>query len=100
MVAFVDSIMVFVVGLLLGALGIYVGAPVWAIVSFLVGGIPFLGPVPAFVAYLGVIEWRYSGDRGDALSITLVAWVVVAAVLYALTVANLASPDAVGVPFA
>lgn len=120
MVEVVDSLIVFVVGLLIGALGIYVGgrviggvadygyalmtaligALVWAVVSFLVGGIPFVGPLLAFLAYLGVINWRYPGGWGNAVLITLIAWIVVAVVLYALVFLNLTSPEAVGVPLA
>ena len=66
----------FVVSLLVGGLGIYVGASViagetsyeralvtafigavvWAVTAFLFGRIPFLGSILVFVAYLGVIN--------------------------------------------
>lgn len=118
MVEVADSLAVFVVGLLIGAFGIYVGGRivvdvadyghavvtavigslVWAIASFVFGGLPFVGPILAFVAYLGVIYWRYPGGWGDALKISLVAWIVVAIVLYALVSLGLTSPGAVGVP--
>jgi len=116
--ALVDSLVVFVVSLLLGALGIYVGARVvtsredytyaivtaligaviWAIVGFLFGWIPLLGPILALVAYVGVINWRYPGGWGSAALVALVAWLTVLVVLYVLASLGLATFDAVGVP--
>lgn len=118
MVEVADSMLVFVVSLLIGAFGIYVGGRlvtsvtdyghalvtavigslVWAIVSFVFGGLPFVGPILAFVAYLAVIYWRYPGGWDDALLISLVAWLVVAIVLYVLVTLDITSPGAVGVP--
>lgn len=79
--ALIDTLVVFVISLLVGATGIYIGARVvtdtndftyaiitaliasivWAGVALLLGWIPFLGPLVALVAYLGVINWRYPG---------------------------------------
>ena len=116
--ALIDSIVVFVVSLLVGALGIYVGARVitgtadythaivtaligsvvWAVVAVLVGWIPFLGPLLTLLAYLAVINWRYPGGWGSAVGIALVAWVSVLVVLYVLALLNVATFGAVGVP--
>ncbi len=112
------SLVVFLVSLLIGALGIYagarivvgrtsydhaivtalIGAIVWAIVGFLVGWIPLLGPLLALLAYVAVINWRYPGDWTAAAMIGLVAWVTVLIVLYVLAALGVASFGAVGVP--
>ena len=113
-----DSIIVFVVGLLLGALGIYVGARVivgvedytyaiitallgaiiWAVLGLLIGWIPFVGPLVVLIAYIGVIHWRYPGGWLQAIGIALVAWLAILIVLWALALLGIAAPDAVGVP--
>ncbi|ESP88215.1 hypothetical protein [Candidatus Halobonum tyrrellensis] len=114
----VDSLVVFVVSLLVGALGIYVGARViagvedytYAIVTALVGSVvyavvaflvPFgwLGLVLALVAYLAVINWRYPGDLGSAVGITLVAWLTVVVVMWLLALVGVVAPEATGIPF-
>lgn len=116
--ALVDSLVVFVVSLLVGALGIYVGdrvvtgredytyaivtallgAIIWAVVGFLFGWIPLLGPLLVLVAYVGVINYRYPGGWGDAILIAFVAWLTVLVVLYALAFLDVSTFDAVGVP--
>jgi len=116
--ALVDSLVVFVVSLLVGALGIYVGARVvtgredytyaivtallgaiiWGIVGFLFGWIPLLGPLLVLVAYVAVINYRYPGGWGDAILIAFVAWLTVLVVLYVLAFLGIATFDAVGVP--
>ncbi|WP_049927015.1 hypothetical protein [Halopiger goleimassiliensis] len=113
-----DSLVVFVVSLLIGALGIHVGALlianvsdysyavytalfgaiVWSVVGFLFGWLPFLGPAIVLLAYLGVIKRRYPGGWIDAAGITLVAWIAVLGVLYLLASAELTTFDAIGVP--
>lgn len=109
-----DSIVVFVVSLLIGALGIYVGARVvtdyedytYAIVTALIGAIiwavlawiPFLGPLLALVAYVGVINWRYPGGWVNAVVISLIAWVSALVVLYVLAFVGLTTFRAMGVP--
>ncbi|MFP9058959.1 hypothetical protein ACLI4R_00340 [Natrialbaceae archaeon A-chndr2] len=113
-----NSIIVFVVSLLIGALGIYVGARaivdttdytyaivtalfgalVWGVVGFFFGWIPFLGPILVFLAYLSVINARYPGGWIRALLITLVAWLSVLIVLTLLAVVGVTTFDAVGVP--
>lgn len=114
----VGSVIVFVVSLLIGAIGIYagarvvagvdsypyaiitalIGAIVWGVSGFLFGWIPLLGPILVFIAYLWVINWRYPGGWGDALFIALIAWIVVLAVLYVLALGGVVGFDAAGVP--
>jgi hypothetical protein len=116
--AVVDSIVVFLVSLLIGALGIYVGARVvtgyedytyaivtaligavvWAVVSLFFGWIPLLGPLLTLVAYVAVINYRYPGGWVDAVVISLVAWIASLVVLYVLAVLGVATFEAVGVP--
>lgn len=113
-----DTIVVFVVGLIVGSLGIYLGAKVivdvedftyavvtaliasivWAIVAFFVGWIPFLGPLLALIIYVAVLNWRYPGGWGEAIGIALIAWVASLVVLYVLSMVGVTTPDAVGVP--
>ncbi|WP_290812601.1 hypothetical protein [Halovivax sp.] len=114
----IDSLVVFVVGLLIGALGIHVGAVVvagvsdygyavvtaligaivWAVVGFFFGWIPLLGPAIVLLAYLWIVKRRYPGGWIDAGGITLVAWISVLAALYVLASAGYTTFDAVGVP--
>ncbi len=114
----VDSLVVFLVSLLIGALGIHAGARVvtgendyehavwtallgaiiWSIVGFLLGWIPGLGPVLVFLAYLGVIKRRYSGGWFSAAAIALVAWLTAILVLSLLVAAGVTEFEAFGVP--
>lgn len=116
--ALVDSLVVLVVSLLIGALGIYVGARlmtdvddyvyaivtaiigaiVWVVVSFFLGWVPFLGPLLALVAYVAVLNYRYPGGWVDAIVIALVAWVASLVVLYILGVFGIVTFEALGVP--
>lgn len=116
--ALVDSLVVLAVSVLIGALGIYVGARViadyddytyavvtavvgavvWAIVAFFFGWVPLLGPLLALLAYVLVINSRYPGGWTDAVGISLVAWLAALVVLYALAVVGVSSFEAVGVP--
>jgi hypothetical protein len=116
--AVLDSVIVFLVSLLIGALGIYVGARVvadyddytyaivtaligavvWVVVSFFVGWIPLLGPLLALVAYLGVIQWRYPGGWLDAAGIALIAWLAALVVLYVLGLLEIVAFEATGIP--
>lgn len=114
----VSSIIVFVVSLLIGALGIYVaargiagvesytyaigtallGAIVWAVVGFFFGWIPLLGPLLVFIAYLAVINSRYPGGWIRALLITVIAWGTVLIVMYILALVGIVGFEAAGVP--
>ncbi|MFC6904426.1 hypothetical protein [Halalkalicoccus tibetensis] len=114
-----DTAIVFVVSLLVGTLGIYVGvslatneaigfggaaitaligAVAWGVVSFFLGGIPLVGPLLALAAWIGVINVRHTGGWGAAALIGLVAWLVAAGALYALATAGFVSASAIGVP--
>ncbi|SDK91542.1 hypothetical protein [Natronorubrum texcoconense] len=114
----IESLVVFVVSLLIGAIGIYAGAKVivdsedytyalvtallgaiiWGVVGFFFGWIPLLGPLLVFVAYLAIINARYPGGWVDAAAITIVAWLSVLIVLYVLALVGVTGFDAVGVP--
>lgn len=116
--AVIDSLLTFVIGLLIGALGIYVGARVitdtedygyaivtaliamvvWVIVAFFVGWIPLLGPLLALIAYVGVINYRYPGGWLQAIGIALIAWLASLVVLWVLALVGITDPGAVGVP--
>lgn len=114
----VDRLVVFVVSLLIGGLGIHagallvagrsdyghavitalIGALVWAIVGWLVGDVPLVGPVLTLLAYLAVVKWRYRASWLEAGGIALVAWIASLAVLYLLARIGVGSFEAVGVP--
>jgi hypothetical protein len=116
--ALVDNVVVLVASLLIGGLGILVGASViassrdyshavvtaalgaivWAVVNAIVGGIPLLGPVLVLLAYLLVIRFRYGVGWVAAVGIALVAWVAVLVVLYLLATVGVTSFKATGVP--
>jgi len=114
--AITDSLAVFVVSLLLGGLGVHVGAMVvtgsrdyghavvtagigalvWSVVSGLAGGL--LGSVLTLLAYLLVIKWRYRTGWLGAGGIALVAWLVALVVLSVLASLGYVEFDALGVP--
>ena len=114
----IESLIVFLVSLLIGAFGIFLGAKVvvdtedytyalitaligaivWAVVGLFFGWIPLLGPLLVFVAYLAVINARYPGGWVDAAAITIVAWLSVLIVLYVLAFLGVTGFEAAGVP--
>ncbi len=111
----VTSLVTFGVSLLIGAIGIYVGASLvadvqsysYALVTALIGGIlwgiveffvPLIGGLVAFIAYLWVVNNRYPGGWIDAILITLVAWVAVVVTLVILSTIGLGGLEAYGVP--
>lgn len=114
-----DNVVVFVVSLLVGGIGIHVGASllassrdyshavvtaalgalVWGVVGWLVGGIPVVGPVATLLSYLLVVRSRYRVGWTTAAGISLVAWVASVVVLSVLASADITSASAVGVPF-
>lgn len=114
----VESIVAFVASLLIGAAGIYVGARViadvndysyaiitaligslvWIVVAFFLGWIPFLGPLLALLAYIGVINFRYPGGWVNAAGIGLIAWIASLVVLYVLAAVGITALEAIGVP--
>lgn len=116
--ALVDSLVVFAVGLLIGGLGIHVGASVVvgvrdyshavvtaligavvrAVVGALFGWIPLVGPALTLLAYLLVVRRRYRTGLISAAGIALVAWLAVLVVLYVLAVVEVTTFDAMNVP--
>lgn len=116
--ALIESLIVFAVSLLIGALGIYIGARVltnesdytyafitaliasivWAVIGFFLGWIPLLGPLLALIAYFTVINYRYPGGYLRAIGIALIAWVASVAVLYVLALLEFTTFEAAGVP--
>lgn len=113
-----DSLVVFIVSLLIGGLGIHVGATVlahggdyshavvtaafgalvWAIVGGLFGWIPLLGPLVTLLAYLTVIRWRYGVGWLTAGGIALIGWLSALVVLSVLASAGFADLSATGIP--
>lgn len=116
--ALIDSVIVFVVSLLIGGIGIHVGASlladsrdyghavvtagigaiVWAVVNALIGGIPYLGLLITLLAYLAVIRWRYRTGWITAGGIALVAWIAAVVVLWVLASAGITELSATGIP--
>lgn len=117
--ALVDSIVIAFISLLIGGLGITIGARlviddaasfgyafvtaaigalVWAIVSFFVGWVPLLGPLLMLIAWVGVINWRYPGGWVSAAGVGVVAWLAAVVVLYILGVVGIVGPEALGIP--
>lgn len=115
----VAAIFVFVVSLLIGAVGIHTGARlivdtdagyrratvtalfgalIWALVSFFFGWIPIVGPVLMLAAWVGVINWRYPGGWLSAAGIGLVAWLVAFLILYAFAALGVFELSAIGIP--
>lgn len=116
--ALIDSLIVFLVSLLVGALGIYfgarvitdyedytyaivtalIGAIIWGVVGFLLGWIPLLGPLLVLIAYIAVINARYPGGWVNAILIALIALIASLVVLYVLALAGIGDFEAIGVP--
>lgn len=118
-VAVIDTVFVFVVSLIIGAIGIYAGARllidadtsfwlaivtaflgalVWAVVSFFIGWIPLLGPLLTLIVWIGVINWQYPGGWITATGIAIVAWIVTGVILYVLNMLGVVGLSALGVP--
>lgn len=116
--ALIDSVVVFIVGLVIGGLGIHIGAKVvvgksdyrkaiwtaligaiiWSIVGFFLGFIPLLGPVIVFIAWLAVIKSSYKDGWLTALKIAGIAWISVLIILYLLAALGIGAFVAIGVP--
>ncbi|MFB6254873.1 MAG: hypothetical protein ABEI06_09710 [Halobacteriaceae archaeon] len=71
-----------------------VGAIVWAIFE----PIPVLGTLLAPIAWIWVLNWRYPGGWIRAIMLGLVAWVMAIIVITLLSIANIVSLEALGVP--
>lgn len=114
-----NAVVVFFISLLVGALGIHlgarllvdrdvgygravvaalVGAAVWGLINFFVGWLPVVGPLLALLAWVGVINWSYPGGWVSAAGIGVVAWLAVQVILYVLYLVGLISITALGVP--
>ena len=116
--ALIDSMIVFIVGLVIGGVGIHIGALVtvgrsdygkalwtaligaviWTVVGFFFGFIPLLGPAITFLAWLAVIKSRYEGGWITALTIAGIAWISVLVILYMLATLGIGRFEAIGVP--
>ncbi|MFC7045194.1 hypothetical protein ACFQH6_07030 [Halobacteriaceae archaeon GCM10025711] len=118
----ISSLIGFVVSLLVGGFGIYVGGRMvtdsgdyeqalwtavfgalgWAVVSLFFGWIPILGglvvPVVALALWVGIVNWRYPGGWTEALLIGLVAWLASLLTLWVLSLVGVTGLDAFGVP--
>ncbi len=116
--ALIDSFIVFVVSLIIGAVGLHLGARlvvresdfvravmaaltgaiVWSLAYLLFGAVPLLGPFLALAAWIWVINAFYPGGWVDAATIAIFAWITVTAILYILAVVNITAFTALGVP--
>jgi|AntDeeMetagen681_2_1112603.scaffolds.fasta_scaffold00599_11 uncharacterized membrane protein len=117
--AVADSILIFVLSLLVGTIGILagarlvldrdasfvnaavtalIGAVAWAVTSFFVGWVPLLGILLMLIVWVGVINWRYPGGWGSAVAIGFVAWIVAVGIVYLFAVVGLVTPDVLGIP--
>ncbi len=113
-----DSILTFFVGLLIGTLGIHLGALlvlghssistaastavtgaiVWFFASHFFGWIPFLGIVLTFITWLAFINGQYSGGLMTAAKIAGIAWIASVTADYMLKYFGFRKAHAVGVP--
>jgi ABC-type branched-subunit amino acid transport system permease subunit len=119
--ALIDQIILFVVGLLVGGLAIYLGARVvlksndysYAVFTALIGavvlavlqyilsitgGLGGLSFIVTLLVWVAVIRWRYSASWINSAVTGLVAWVALVLVLFVLSAAGLTPPEAVGFP--
>jgi hypothetical protein len=115
----VTAVLVWFVGLLVGAVAIsigarlfvdrdtglgralftaIVGAGAWALASFFFGGIPLVGPLLMLIVWVGVINIAYPGGWLTATGIGVAAWVVAVAVIALLGSLGVVTPDALGIP--
>lgn len=117
--ALIDTIVIFLVNLVIGGIGIHVGATlvtgqdnfsyavitallgaiVWAVVSFFVGWIAVLGPILTLLAWIWVINTRYEGGWANAALIGISAWLAVVITLLILSWFEITTFQAIGVPF-
>lgn len=117
--ALFDTIVIFVLSLVIGSIGIFagvrliaddtisfgsafvtalLGAIAWGVVSLFTGFIPVLGAVLALLVWIALINARYPGGWGTAIGIGFVAWLVSAVLLYVLGTLGIVSFAALGVP--
>jgi hypothetical protein len=114
MVAFIGSIVAFVVALLVGGLAIYISASViadvqdysHAIVTAFVGAIgwalfswiPLIGGILALVVWVGIINWRYPGGWKQAALMGVIAWLSALVILLVVNSVFRLGISAFGVP--
>lgn len=116
MLSLIGSVVGFIVSLLIGGLGIYIGARVvtgtddygyaliTAIVGSVIGGIVavlvgwLFGWIVVLIAWVWVINWRYPGGWGNAIGIGLIAWLSVVVISYALVFLDILTSSALGIP--
>jgi len=116
--ALIDNLLVFIIGLVIGGIGIHIGAMIttgksdygkavwtaligaviWTVVGFFFGFIPLLGPAITFIAWLAVINSSYEGGWLNALIIAGIAWASVMIILYLLATIGIVGFEAIGVP--
>lgn len=114
----ITGLITFVIGALVGGLGIYAGGQViagegtyeravtaaifgsvvWVVVGTFFGGIPLLGPVVTLLAYLAVLNAFYPGGWVDAAGIAVVAWLTLVVAFTLLGPLGLGLFSGVGVP--
>lgn len=116
--ALIDSVAIFIVNLLIGGIGIYLGAKlitgrsdlgyavitalfgaiVWSLVSYFLGGLAFIGGLITLIAWLAVINSRYEGGWANSILIGFFAWLSVVVTLIVLSWLEITTFTAVGVP--
>lgn len=70
------------------------GTVVWAVLSW----IPLVGILLAPIGWIAVINLRYPGDWGDAITTAVVAWLIALAGLFVLSVIGVDGFGVVGIP--
>lgn len=113
-----DSLIKFATGLVVGTLGIHLGAilvlgqssiqtaaftavggaVVWFLASHFFGWVPLLGIVLTFIVWLAFVNGQYPGGLRDAAKIAGIAWVASIVADQVLKMMGIRNPDAVGVP--
>lgn len=70
----------------------------WAVVSFFLGRVPFLGPLLTLVAWVWVINRRYPGGWFNAILIGFSAWLTVVIIIGILALLDITTFEVIGVP--
>lgn len=113
-----DSILTFIVGLVIGAAGIHlgasyvigsstwqmalitamIGASVWGIATFFIGWIPIWGSLFTLIIWLAAVNFIYPEGWISAAKIASIAWVVSLIAIHIVEYIGLRDVDAVGIP--
>lgn len=113
-----NSVIKLIVGLVVGTLGIHVGAlvilgestlataastavggaVVWFLASHFFGWLPLLGLILTFIVWLGFINGQYPGGLETTAKIAGIAWAASIAADQLLKILGFRNPDAVGIP--